>query len=102
MTTREALANVVAMLDRDAGAFRSPKDQGVVSDARTALVSHESRSLWTYMRCDTAECPSRLELPGEISARAAAFAAKQLGWEANDQAHRCPACRVVKGDLPWG
>ena len=91
----DTIADLIAVLDRDGGGFRSLRDQQIVTRARDLVDSIGRVPRITTVRCDTNNCPSRLELLGDWEPRDAAAVARGLGWGGNQAVHHCPACKEL-------
>lgn len=87
---REMLAKLLFVLEKEGG-YREGVHQTWMAEARTLLAIRDG--VLTVVRCNTADCPSRLELAGDIAPRVAAATASGFMWWTDGAVHLCPACK---------
>lgn len=87
---REALNKLLIILEREGG-YREPTHQTWMAQARTLLAVGDG--VLTVVRCNTVDCPSRLELAGDFPPPVAAATANGFMWWTDGTSHLCPACK---------
>lgn len=92
LTFRGSTIALLGILDRDGG-YRPPRDQTAIAQARTLVAAGVADGPVTTVVCNMTDCPSRLELVGDLTPQAAAVEATRLRWWTDGTQHVCPACK---------
>jgi hypothetical protein len=99
VTEVELLAELVAIVDRRGGFANDVpgaalEDQHVLVKARTLVAIAAMPASTSTVRCDTKNCPSRLEFYGDLTEVQAAEAARARKWHViAGVLHHCPSCK---------
>lgn len=93
MSYREAVCNLLRIIDRKAGSGLDVEDQVAIAEAKTLIAIQHANYFVTTVVCNTMLCPSRLELHGDLGSHEAATKAAAMKWWTDGVCHVCPTCK---------